>query len=191
MAWKRNEYEYSSVSLPPNPLPARQLIFFSGAWRENPWREHLSPPKVQSVTRKGGGEKGPRRGYSLGWIELECGTGGRGGRERGEGDGFEESENGARSREDRSFGWNARNWRERTIRNRSGTGKEGESGRERERESERVGEEKEPRKRMIETSKELQENERRRRSLAGGRVVVSPTLPAPPLDSLHSGSFRI
>lgn len=61
----------------------------------------------------------------------------------------------------------------------------------RERESERVGEEKEPRKRMIETSKELQENERRRRSLAGGRVVVSPTLPAPPLDSLHSGSFRI
>lgn len=33
---------------------------------------------------------------------------------------------------------------------------------------------------MIETSKELQENERRRRSLAGGRVVVSPTLPAPP-----------
>lgn len=61
--------------------------------------------------------------------------GGEGGRE-GKGDGFEESENGARSREDRSFGWNARNWRERTIRNRSGTGREGENGRERERERE-------------------------------------------------------
>lgn len=70
-------------------------------------------------------------------------------------------------------------------------GREGENERESERESERVGEEKKPR--MIETSKELQENERKKAVVfAEGRVVVSPTLSAPrPYDSLHSGSFRI
>lgn len=142
MAWKRNEYEYSSVSLPPNPLPARQLIFFSGAWRENPWREHLSPPKVHSVTREGGGRVGLAEDTLSAGSSSSVGRGGGEGGREGKGDGFEESENGARSREDRSFGWNKRNWRERTIRNRSGTGREGESGRERERERAREWEKK-------------------------------------------------
>lgn len=87
MAWKRNEYEYSSVSLPPNPLPARQLIFFSGAWRENPWREHLSPPKVHSVTRKGGGRGGLAEDTlsagSSSSVGRGGGEGGREGRETG------------------------------------------------------------------------------------------------------------
>lgn len=99
----------------------------------------------------------------------------------GKGNGFEECENGARVIEIVLF---------EKVRSETRSGREGEN--ERERERERVGEE-EKKPRMIETSKELQENERKKAVVfAGGRVVVSPTLSAPrPYDSLHSGSFRI
>lgn len=86
----------------------------------------------------------------------------------GKGNGFEECENGARVIEIVLF---------EKVRSETRSGREGEN--ERERERERVGEE-EKKPRMIETSKELQENERKKAVVfAGGRVVVSPTLPPP------------